>query len=49
VGKHFKEITIYLPVNAAVTIVVTGEEKPNVEEHDEHWEDERQQMLDDYD
>jgi hypothetical protein len=49
VGKQFKEITIYLPLNTAVTIVVTGEEKPEVEEHDDHWEDERQQMLDDYD
>jgi hypothetical protein len=46
---HFKEITIYLPPNTAVTIVVMSEEKPEVEEQDDHWEDERQQMLDDYD
>jgi hypothetical protein len=49
VGKHIKETIIYLPENTAVTIVVTGEEKPKVEDHDDHWEDERQQMLDDYD
>ena len=36
-------------MNAAVTIVVIGEEKPEVEEQHDHWEDERQQMLDDYD
>jgi len=36
-------------MNAAVTIVVTCEEKPEVEEQHDHWEDERQQMLDDYD
>jgi hypothetical protein len=46
---RIKEFTIYLPVNTAVTIVVTGEEKPKVEQQDDHWEDERQQMFDDYD
>ena len=45
---RIKDFIIYLPVNTAVTIVVTGEEKPKVEQ-DDHWEDERQQMLDDYD
>jgi hypothetical protein len=48
-SAHFKEITIYLPQNTAVTIVVTSEERPAIEEQDDHWEDERQQMLDDYD
>jgi hypothetical protein len=48
-GNTIKELIIYLPVNTAVTIVVTGEEKPEVEEQHDHWEDERQQMLDDYD
>jgi hypothetical protein len=47
-SAHFKEIVIYLPVNAAVTIVI-GEEKPEVIEQDDHWDDELQQMLDDYD
>jgi hypothetical protein len=38
----------YVPINTPVTIVVTGETKPEVKE-DDHWEDERRQMLDDYD
>ena len=46
---RIKDFTIYLPINTAVTIVVTGEEKPKASEQDDHWEDERQQMLDDYD
>jgi hypothetical protein len=48
VGKPIKEFTIYLPTNAAVTIV-RREEKPEVEEQDDHYDDELQQMLDDYD
>jgi hypothetical protein len=44
---RIKDFTIYLPLNTDVTIVVTNEDKPEVQEED-HWEDERQQMLDDY-
>jgi hypothetical protein len=46
---RIKDFTIYLPLNTAVAIVVTSEENPKVEEQNDHWEDELQQMLDDYD
>ncbi|MGY3445529.1 hypothetical protein [Bradyrhizobium sp. USDA 4473] len=49
VGKQFKEIVIYLPTDANVTVLVTREDKPVVNEQEEYLEDERQQMLDDYD
>jgi hypothetical protein len=45
---RIKDFTIYVPLDTAVTIIVTGEPIPKVNE-DDHWEDERQQMLDDYD
>jgi hypothetical protein len=46
---RIKDFTIYLPMNVTVTIVVPDQEKPKVEEQYDHWEDERQQMFDDYD
>ena len=46
---RIKDFLIYLPLDTAVTITVTSEAKPEVKEQDDHWEDERQQMLDDYD
>lgn len=48
-SAHFKEITIYVPLDTAVTITVTRETIPEVQEQNDHWEDELQQMLDDYD
>jgi hypothetical protein len=44
-----KDFIIYVPLDTAVAIIVTSEDKPRVEEQDDHWEDELQQMLDDYD
>ncbi|MFQ3456938.1 hypothetical protein PMN64_27010 [Bradyrhizobium sp. UFLA01-814] len=46
---RIKDFTIYIELEAAFTIHVKSEEKPEVNEQDDHWEDERQQMLDDYD
>lgn len=44
---RIKDFTIYVKLDTALE--VKGEEKPDVKEQDDHWEDERQQMLDDYD
>ncbi len=46
-SAHLKEIIIYVPLDTAV-IIVTSEPNPEFKE-DDHWEDELQQMLDDYD
>jgi hypothetical protein len=46
---RIKDFTIYLPLDTAVTIVVTNEKQPDVQEQDDHWDDDLQQMLDDYD
>lgn len=48
-GKHIKELKIYYDDNTVLTLVVSGEKKPQVKEQDDHWEDEREQVLDDYD
>jgi hypothetical protein len=44
-----KEITIILQIETTVTLAATHTEPTPNEELDDHWEDERQQMLDDYD
>jgi hypothetical protein len=45
---RIKDFTIYVKLDAAITINVKGEE-PEVNEQEDHWEDELQQLLDDYD
>jgi hypothetical protein len=48
VGKHIKEITIYLDTNAAV-VVIDDEPPSTLDEQQDHWDDELQDALDDYD
>ena len=47
-GKQIKEPKIYFDDNSVITLVVIGEEKPKTQEQDDHWEDERELMLADY-
>ncbi|MCS3689372.1 hypothetical protein ABIF07_003601 [Bradyrhizobium elkanii] len=46
---RIKDFLIYVPIDSAVTIVVESDEKPKVYEQEAYWDDEREQMLDDYD
>jgi hypothetical protein len=48
-GKHIKETEIFFDVKAVVTAIVTDEEKPEADHQSDFWDDERQQVLDDYD
>jgi hypothetical protein len=40
---RIKDFTIYVPIDSAVTIIVTGAEYPRVEEQNDNLDDELQQ------
>jgi hypothetical protein len=48
-GQHIKEYTIYREAKAVVAPSVTDEDTSEIEHQSDIWDDERQQMLDDYD